>query len=204
VTEFGFRQQIITSLALIPVTFALWYAAGAPLAAPASWLAGQLMSSALDGIIVGSQQQETIWLIISAFGEDNGKIIYPSQTGENLAIEIDTRLVSYSVAFYAALLWGSRVSEPLFKFTVGLAILWLVMALSLIGVAAKDLMLLAGSQFLERPGVPSADVIALWYQFSVLLAPTLAPVMLWLWQLRGTPLWQLLSRQLEAASRSST
>ena len=203
-TEFGFRQQIITSLALIPVTFALWYAAGAPLAAPASWLAGQLMSSALDGIIVGSQQQETIWLIISAFGEDNGKIIYPSQTGENLAIEIDTRLVSYSVAFYAALLWGSRVSEPLFKFTVGLAILWLVMALSLIGVAAKDLMLLAGSQFLERPGVPSADVIALWYQFSVLLAPTLAPVMLWLWQLRGTPLWQLLSRQLEAASRSST
>jgi len=204
VTEFGFRQQIITSLALIPVTFALWYAAGAPLAAPASWLAGQLMSSALDGIIVGSQQQETIWLIISAFGEENGKIIYPSQTGENLAIEIDTRLVSYSVAFYAALLWGSRVSEPLFKFTVGLAILWLVMALSLIGVAAKDLMLLAGSQFLERPGVPSADVIALWYQFSVLLAPTLAPVMLWLWQLRGTPLWQLLSRQLEAASRSST
>ena len=203
-TEFGFRQQIITSLALIPVTFALWYAAGAPLAAPASWLAGQLMSSALDGIIVGSQQQETIWLIISAFGEDNGKIIYPSQTGENLAIEIDTRLVSYSVAFYAALLWGSRVSEPLFKFTVGLAILWLVMALSLIGVAAKDLMLLAGSQFLERPGVPPADVIALWYQFSVLLAPTLAPVMLWLWQLRGTPLWQLLSRQLEAASRSST
>ena len=203
-TEFGFRQQIITSLALIPVTFALWYAAGAPLAAPASWLAGQLMSSALDGIIVGSQQQETIWLIISAFGEENGKIIYPSQTGENLAIEIDTRLVSYSVAFYAALLWGSRVSEPLFKFTVGLAILWLVMALSLIGVAAKDLMLLAGSQFLERPGVPPADVIALWYQFSVLLAPTLAPVMLWLWQLRGTPLWQLLSRQLEAASRSST
>ena len=203
-TEFGFRQQIITSLALIPVTFALWYAAGAPLAAPASWLAGQLMSSALDGIIVGSQQQETIWLIISAFGEENGKIIYPSQTGENLAIEIDTRLVSYSVAFYAARLWGSRVSEPLFKFTVGLAILWLVMALSLIGVAAKDLMLLAGSQFLERPGVPSADVIALWYQFSVLLAPTLAPVMLWLWQLRGTPLWQLLSRQLEAASRSST
>ena len=203
-TEFGFRQQIITSLALIPVTFALWYAAGAPLAAPASWLAGQLMSSALDGIIVGSQQQETIWLISSAFGEENGKIIYPSQTGENLAIEIDTRLVSYSVAFYAALLWGSRVSEPLFKFTVGLAILWLVMALSLIGVAAKDLMLLAGSQFLERPSVPPADVIALWYQFSVLLAPTLAPVMLWLWQLRGTPLWQLLSRQLEAASRSST
>ena len=203
-TEFGFRQQIITSLALIPVTFALWYAAGAPLAAPASWLAGQLMSWALDGIIVGSQQQETIWLLVSAFGEENGTIVYPSQTGENLALEIDTRLVSYSVAFYAALLWGSRVAEPLFKFTVGLAILWLVMALSLIGVAAKDLMLLAGSQFLDQPGVPPADVIAVWYQFSVLLAPTLAPVMLWLWQLRGTPLWQLLSRQLEAASRSST
>jgi len=204
VTEFGFRQQIITSLALIPATFALWYAAGAPLAAPASWLAERLMTWILGEVVLGSQLQDTIWMVISAFGEENGVILFPAPSGENLAIQIDTRLVSYSVPFYAALLWGSRVSEPVLKFCIGLAVLWLVMALSLIGVAAKDLMLLAGSQFLERPGVPPADVIAVWYQFSVLLAPTLAPVILWLWQLRGTPLWQLLSRQLEAASRSST
>ena len=47
-----------------------------------------------------------------------------------------------------------------------------------------------GSTFLRQPGVlmPSADMIALAYQFNVLLIPTLAPIMVWAWQNRQTPL----------------
>ena len=43
---------------------------------------------------------------------------------------------------------------------------------------------------LEAPGAPPGDLIALTYQFNLLLMPTLAPVCLWLWQLQGSSLWE--------------
>jgi hypothetical protein len=57
-------------------------------------------------------------------------------------------------------------------------------------------MLAVGTPFLEATGVPPAPLIALSYQFSVLVAPTLMPVLLWLIQLRGTPLWVSLQSRL--------
>jgi hypothetical protein len=42
-------------------------------------------------------------------------------------------------------------------------------------------MLGMGEVFLARDGVPPADAIALAYQFSTLMVPPLAPVLLWAW-----------------------
>jgi len=36
--------------------------------------------------------------------------------------------------------------------------------------------------------VPGADVIGIAFQFSVLIVPTLLPVLIWAWQSRDTPL----------------
>ena len=65
------------------------------------------------------------------------------------------------------------------------------MAFGLTSVLGKGLLLMLGAPFLNAPGAPPADPIALTYQFNVLLMPTLAPVCLclWLWQLQGPPLW---------------
>ena len=53
----------------------------------------------------------------------------------------------------------------------------------------------------QPPGlVPPADVIALTYQFNVLLMPTLAPVFVWFWQLQGSPLWEQLAADITRAS----
>ena len=64
------------------------------------------------------------------------------------------------------------------------------------GVTAKDLMLVIGEPFLATAWVPPSPVIAVSYQFSVLLMPTLAPVLLWVLQLKGSPLWTRLENQL--------
>ncbi len=77
------------------------------------------------------------------------------------------------------------------------------MATGLASIAGKDLLMLAGPLFLNAPLVPPADVIALTYQFNVLLMPTLAPVFLWFWQLRGSPLWEQLADDINRASASS-
>ena len=78
--------------------------------------------------------------------------------------------------------------------------LWLIMAFGLASILGKDLLLMVGAPFLTAPGVPPADLIALTYQFNVLLMPTLAPVCLWFWQLRGSPLWEALAADIKRAS----
>ena len=85
---------------------------------------------------------------------------------------------------------------------MGLFVLWGLMALGLVAMTAKDLMLVIGDPFLTLGSVPPMPLIGLAYQTSVLLIPSLAPVMVWLFQLRDTPLWRQLADQLES-SRSS-
>ncbi|MCH1579641.1 MAG: hypothetical protein L7S55_02965, partial [Luminiphilus sp.] len=63
-----------------------------------------------------------------------------------------------------------------------------------------ELLLLIGGPFLNTSLVPPADVIALTYQFNVLLMPTLAPIFLWCWQLRGSPLWEQIAADINRAS----
>lgn len=197
----GFRQQILFTLALMPVTFGIWYAAGALLAGPAAWLAGIALTQGLPTLVSDTGLDDTLLVLFTQFGSVDGQLLPAREAGHAVALQINTRLVSYSVPFYAALLWASRVEDAGVKFFRGLGVLWLLMALGLMAVAGKDLMVMLGPRFLEHPGVPPANVIAVGYQFSVLLMPTLAPVLLWLWQLRDSPLWQTLSNRLGEATK---
>jgi len=122
------------------------------------------------------------------------------EASNQIALEINTRLVSYSIAFYAALLMASNLKDAIYKFCIGLFWLWLIMDFGLASILGKDLLLIVGAAFLNAPGVPPADLIALTYQFNVLLMPTLAPVCLWFWQLRGSPLWEALANDIKRAS----
>lgn len=194
------RRQFVLTVTLMPITFGIWYAAGTLFAAPAVWLCDFLLSSAYPNIVeaVGLQGAEV--LVRTQFGEDGGVVMAAADAGNQIALEINTRLVSYSIAFYAALLMASNLKDAIYKFCIGLFWLWLIMAFGLASILGKDLLLMVGAPFLNAPGVPPADLIALTYQFNVLLMPTLAPVCLWFWQLRGSPLWEALANDIKRAS----
>ena len=116
--------------------------------------------------------------LVTQFGESGGQLLTAKEAGNQIALEINTLLVSYSIAFYGALLMAANVQNSLYKFSLGLFWLWLIMAAGLASIAGKELLLLIGGPFLNTSLVPPADVIALTYQFNVLLMPTLAPVFL--------------------------
>ena len=194
------RRQFVLTLILIPITFGIWYAAGALFAAPAVWLTDFLLSNAYPSIVEAAGLQGAEMMVRTQFGEDGGVIMAAADAGNQIALEINTRLVSYSIAFYAALLMASNLKDAMYKFCIGLVWLWLAMAFGLASILGKDLLLMVGAPFLEAPGVPPADLIALTYQFNVLLMPTLAPVCLWFWQLRGSPLWDALASDIKRAS----
>lgn len=194
------RRQFVLTLILMPITFGIWYAAGTLFAAPAVWLCDLFLSLAYPGVVEAAALQGADMIVSSEFGELNGQITTAANAGNRIALEINARLVSYSIAFYAALLMASNLEEGVFKFCVGLFWLWVIMAFGLASIAGKELLLIVGAPFLAAPGIPPADVIALTYQFNVLLMPTLAPVCLWFWQLRGSPLWEALAADIKRAS----
>ena len=194
------RRQLVLTVTLMPITFGIWYAAGTLFAAPAVWLCDFLLSSAYPNIVEAVGLQGVEVLVRTQFGEDGGVIMAAADAGNQIALEVNTRLVSYSIAFYAALLMASNLKDAIYKFCTGLFWLWLIMAFGLASILGKDLLLMVGEPFLNAPGVPPADLIALTYQFNVLLMPTLAPVCLWFWQLRGSPLWEALANDIKRAS----
>ena len=197
--DVAFRQQVFTTLLLLIVTFGLWFAAEPLIAGPAKWLSRIMLTLWLPDIINGVVFEPGGLLVVTQFAENNGIFTLAQNGEEGLAIRLNTRLVSYSIPFYAALLWGSRIESPFNTFAWGLFVLWVAMGLGLSAMAAKDLMLVIGTPFLSGPWVPPAALIAVSYQFSVLLMPTLAPVLLWVFQLRGSPLWNRLEAQLESS-----
>ena len=194
------RRQFVLTVTLMPITFGIWYAAGTLFAAPAVWLCDFSLSSAYPNIVEAAGLQGVEVLVRTQFGEDGGVIMAAADAGNQIVLEINTRLVSYSIAFYAALLMASNLKDAIYKFCTGLFWLWLIMAFGLASILGKDLLLMVGEPFLNAPGVPPADLIALTYQFNVLLMPTLAPVCLWFWQLRGSPLWEALANDIKRAS----
>lgn len=189
------KQQLVLSLALLPVTFGLWYAAGALFAAPAAWLASQLLPWLWPGIILDAGFDQTVFFVITDFGMVDNKIVAASLAGSEIVLEANSRLLSYSVPFYAALIWGTKLDNSFERFAQGLLLLWLFMLMGLLSIIAKDLMLVIGEPFLSQTALPPA-AIALAYQFSVLLMPSLIPPFLWLWQIRNTDLWQQLAEPL--------
>ena len=98
--------------------------------------------------------------------------------GNEIALEINTRLAPYSIALYAILLMGSNLKDEMYKFCSESYWLQLFMAVEAASIMGKDLLLVVGTPFLDAP-VPPADLIALTYQVNVLFMPTLAPVCLW-------------------------
>ena len=194
------KRQFVLTLILMPITFGIWYAAGTLFAAPAVWLCDLVLSLLYPSVVEAAALQGADMIVSSEFGQLNGQIMAAADTGNRVALEINSRLVSYSIAFYAALLMASNLEEGVFKFCVGLFWLWVIMAFGLASIVGKELLMIVGGPFLAAPGVPPADVIALIYQFNVLLMPTLAPVCLWFWQLRGSPLWEALAEDIKRAS----
>ena len=193
-------RQFVLTLVLMPITFGIWYAAGPLFSAPAVWLCDMLMRLAYPTVLSSAGLNDIEMVALTQFGVVEGAITTAEAAGNQIELEVNTRLVSYSIAFYAALLMASNLKDALFKFCIGLFLLWLLMAFGLASIMGKDLLVMVGTPFLNTAGVPPADIIALTYQFNVLLMPTLAPVCLWFWQLRGSPLWEALAEDIRRAS----
>ncbi|GAB3276311.1 exosortase H-associated membrane protein [Parahaliea aestuarii] len=192
-------------LLMIPL-FGLWYALGTLPAAPAFLLARYALEWGLPDIVAGVSLDQTRMLVLTHFGEVDGALVSAEQAGYQLAYPVDTRLVSYSLPFYAALIFAARVPQAIERFCRGMVVLWLLMAIGLVCIELKNLMLGLQDALFQRAALPlpPPPVIALLYQLNTLIIPTLAPVLMWLWMARDSALLQNLGRVPVAAAATGS
>ncbi|MFN2327718.1 MAG: exosortase H-associated membrane protein [Chromatocurvus sp.] len=179
-------------LLLMPVTFVAWYALGSLLAAPAVWLSSIVLGSWFPELIASVTLQDTQMMVMATLGEVDGRLLPAEEAGYQLGLPVDTRVLSYSIPFYAALHFATPMSASWERFARALLVLWLLMILGLISTTLKNFMLTFGERLLDLPQAPPADVIALVYQFNTLIVPPLAPILLWGLAVRNTPVMQSL------------
>lgn len=174
-------------LALLPGCFLCWYFLGDFIAAPAVLIVEPLLQNWMGDSIASISLGDTGLLILTNYGELDGRILPAAQAGNQLGFPINTRTLSYSIPFFTALHLATPMRGSWEKFSWCLLCLWGLLAIGLASTALKELMLGLGATFMSTERVPPADLIAVMYQFSTLMVPPLAPVLLWAYTARDSP-----------------
>ena len=190
------RQFLLLVFVLLIPCFAIWTFLSAALVTPVIGLVHLALSNWFPGIVNVVYQQGSDLLLMTRLDLVDGQLVQAEVADEGLGFKINTRIVTYSIPFYAALHFATDKKNYLVNFLWGLLIIYLFILLGLICNCLKELMMGFGKTFLEQPGVfvPGPDVIGIAYQLSILIIPTLVPVLVWASQSRDTPLLQGLQR----------
>ena len=180
---------------LVPC-FVVWVSVSSLLAAPAVWLSELILTNALPNIVHGFTLAGPQALLSTHFGELDGEIVSAQVAGYRLAYPLNTRILTYSLPFYAALHFATVTTDGFFKnnttrFGMGLLLLYPLMIVGMISVSLKNLMLGLGLVFIDISST-GGSIIAMMYQLSTLMVPALAPILVWAWQCRESPLLQRL------------
>jgi len=184
------RQFLLYVFVLMVPCFVVWTAVGGSLATPAIGLVNQCLTNWFPTVVDALYLDGTNALLMTRFGENNGEAVPLAGADYQLGFRINPMIVTVSVPFYTVLHFATQRATSLGSYLYGLIVLYLLMIFGLLCLCLKELMVNLGGTFFEQPDVfvPNANVIGILYQFNVLIVPTLAPAMIWIWQGRNTPL----------------
>lgn len=184
------RQFLIFVFSLLIPCFVLWTVISGPLAIPAIGFAKMILTHWFPDVVHALYADGAKGVLMTEFGEANGKLVPLANAEYRLGFQVNTNILSYSLPFYTALHFSTPKKEYLGSYAWGLLALYLLFVFGLVCLCLKELMVNVGADFFNQPGVfvPNAGVIGILYQLNVLILPTLAPAMLWLWQSKDSPL----------------
>lgn len=185
-----FRQFLLYVFLLLIPCFILWTAISGSLQIPAVGTVHLALGHWFPDVVHGLWLDGANALLMTEFGEQNGQLVPPEDADHRLGFRINPRILTYSLPFYTALYFAMPRESHLINYFWGLCLLYGVAVFGLLCLCLKELMVNLGGLFLNQQGVfvPNANVIGILYQLNVLILPTLAPAMLWLWQSRNAPL----------------
>ena len=186
---------------LLPCFFA-WSLMSPWLAWPAVWFCDVLLTAWMPDVVDAVYLNGSNAVVITHFAEVDGAFVAQASSEEQIGFSADTRLLSYSIPFYAALHFATRPSASWVNFGLGFWVLFPLMVFGLICVSLKNLMLGLGPLFFDSGAVflPGEHLIGIGYQMSILIVPCVAPIIVWVAQSRENTLFDPVYKLAAGAS----
>ena len=167
------------------VWFIVWMFVNTILIIPVVWFVEVILQYSLPEYVFEFNQIGSKALLVTHFGELDGEIVSARLAGDHLAFFLNTQILSYSFPLYAALSFTTPEGVNRSGFVRGFLMLYLLLAVCMISVNLKNLMMGLGPVFIDGLSA-SASIIGIMFQFSTLMIPTIAPLLIWGWQSRNS------------------
>ena len=166
---------VLTVLAWLPLTFAVWY-----LVSPAIMAVVKLMCAAAvvpfgDLVRAVEQSGSTLQFVTSL------KPGQAAQQGGLVTVSVDGLLYSFGMPMFAALTLAAREPRRWAILALGIAALLPFVTFGAVADFLKNVAITSGPLVASQAGFTAAqrEVIAFAYQFGTLILPTVAPAVIW-------------------------
>jgi hypothetical protein len=166
---------ILTTLAWLPVAFAVWYFTAPVLLWPAELLAEGVLRGAFADIVRGVEHDGTTFRALTSLRAGQ------SVAGGTISVDVNVLLYAYGLPMFAALVLAARERGWPRILLVGCVALLPFVAWGIVADVLKNVAITAGPAVASQAGfsAPAREAIAFAYQFGSLILPTVVPAAAW-------------------------
>ncbi|MEP7061941.1 MAG: exosortase H-associated membrane protein [Betaproteobacteria bacterium] len=172
---------VVTTLLLLPLTFALWYFAGPLFTWPVRLIVDAVARMGFADIVRSVEQQASVITFVTSLRPGS------AQGAGAISVDVNALLYSYGMPMFAALTLAARERGYARKLALGIVVLLPLVAWGVLADFLKNIAFTAGPLVASQTGFSLAQrqVIAFAYQFGALILPTVAPAAVWVLMHRG-------------------
>ena len=166
---------IVTVLAWLPVTFAVWYVVAPVLIFAVKLLCMLAVLPLGDLVSVVEQKGSTLTFVTTL------RAGQAAQLGGVVSVSVDGLLYSFGMPMFAALTLAAREPRRWVILALGIVALLPFVAFGVIADFLKNVAITSGPLVASQAGFSAAqrEVIAFAYQFGTLILPTVTPAIAW-------------------------
>jgi hypothetical protein len=187
-------RLVASTLAWLPLMFAVWYFAAPLILFPAALLAEGALRTLFPDLVRAVSQHAAVVEILTK--------LRPGQTASAafITVDVDMLLYAFGLPMFAALVVAAREARWPRVLVIGYLTTLPVVAWGVVADFLKTIAVTAGPHVASQSGFGAAarEVIVFAYQFGTLILPTVVPALVWVLTHRA------LLERLRAASPSST
>ena len=172
------RRFFLFSLVFLPLCFYIWHVLAPAIAIPIGWIVEKIATTFWPDLFSIIELSKAQLYVEMSVGEKEGNILPASIVGNRLGFYVETRLMTFSLPFYSALLLAIPNGSFNRHYVLGLIFILIFCIAGSVGFCLKESLILLGPDLFEDSVFLPIELIVFFYQFSILIFPTLGPVLI--------------------------
>lgn len=183
--QFNLKKFFVAVIFWMSCSFVFWYLLHDLIIQPAILISSLALESILPDVFDSLKLHKGNIVLITKLGELNGMIMSAKEAGNQIAYQINPKVLSYSLPFIVSLLLASSDEKTFKKIIIGIIILYPIIVMGTLFQSMKELFFgnaLMHDFITQKVDFPLInEIIAIGYQFNTLIIPAVTPIIIWSW-----------------------